>query len=653
MFRRILIANRGEIACRIARTCRALRVEYVAIYTDVDAGALHLHDAVTAVRIGAGPAAQSYLDGALIIAAALETGCDAVHPGYGFLSENSRFAADVIAAGLTFIGPKPETIAALGDKARAKSLMQAAGVPVVPGGEGASDEPAVIQEMVRRVGLPALLKPSAGGGGKGMRVVASHAELDEAVASAIRIARSSFGDGRLIVERYIEQPRHIEVQVFGDLNGDVVHLFERECSLQRRHQKVVEEAPAPNLPAAVRHRLIDAAVRGARSVGYLNAGTFEFIVGRDLQFYFLEVNTRLQVEHPVTECVTGLDLVEWQLRVAAGEPLPLQQDMIRCNGHAVECRIYAEDPARDFMPAPGTVGVVRWPAGVRVEAGISCGGSVPSFYDPMVAKLVAHAPDRVGALAKLSVALSETLLLGLTTNIGYLRRVLADPGVKMAQAHTRYLDEHSTRFVPAAGEARAAACAAVLGVAPNAGGHPWAVDENQGPADRACLDPQAPLGRVHLWIGETRWQCALQARSACGFVVAVGGTAWQVQGAPDPSRLWTGSVGSAPWSAQWGDGVWELQVDGDRFALQPARSRAFASAAAAGAAVAPMSGTVAAVAVAVGDRVRQGDSVAVVEAMKMEHNVVAAVDGTVRAVAFRVGEPVKAGELIVDIDASQ
>ncbi|MGV3572371.1 MAG: biotin carboxylase N-terminal domain-containing protein [Ramlibacter sp.] len=652
MLRRILIANRGEIACRIARTCRRLGIEYVVVYTEVDAGALHVEGAAARVCIGAGPAAQSYLDGARIIAAALETQCDAVHPGYGFLSENSGFAAAVAAAGLVFIGPKPETIAALGDKGRAKSLMRAAGVPVVPGGEGASDDPAVIEAMVREAGLPVLLKPSAGGGGKGMRVVASRAELGDAVASAIRVARSSFGDGRLIVERYIEQPRHVEVQVFGDAHGNVVHLFERECSLQRRHQKVVEEAPAPELPDEVRQQLVEAAVRGARSVGYVNAGTFEFIVGRDLRFYFLEVNTRLQVEHPVTECVTGLDLVEWQLRVAAGEPLPLRQDMIRCEGHAMECRIYAEDPARDFMPAPGSVDVVRWPDGVRVEAGLAPGGMVPSFYDPMVAKLVAHAPDRAGALAGLASALDQTLLLGLTTNLGYLRRVLADPGVQMAQVHTRYLDDHAAGLAAGAAAARAPACAAILGIAVDPGVHPWRIGRHQGAGDRASLDPQAPLGRVHLWTGETRWSCALQARTARGFRVDVGGTAWEVQGEPDAEGLWSGTVGTAPWSARWGDGAWELQVDGDRFSVTPARARVFGGAAGAGAAAAPMSGTVAAIAVAVGDRVRQGQAVAVIEAMKMEHSVVAAADGTVRSIGFRIGDPVKAGELIVDIDAS-
>ncbi|AEB84253.1 acetyl/propionyl/methylcrotonyl-CoA carboxylase subunit alpha [Alicycliphilus denitrificans] len=647
MFKRVLIANRGEIACRIARTCRAMGIEYVGLYTDVDAAAPHLEGTAARVRIGTGPAAQSYLDIERIVAAARETGCDAVHPGYGFLSENSRFAAAVAAAGLTFVGPKPETIATLGDKARAKALMEAARVPVVPGGGDASDDPETVEAMVRRVGFPVLLKPSAGGGGKGMRVIADAAEVREAVASAIRVARSSFGDGRLIVERFIEQPRHIEVQVFGDSHGNVAHLFERECSLQRRHQKVVEEAPAPNLPEAVRSRLVEAAVRGARSVGYLNAGTFEFIVARDFQFYFLEVNTRLQVEHPVTESVTGLDLVEWQLRVAAGESLPLAQERIRCDGHAVECRIYAEDPAHDFRPSPGEVGAVRWPRHVRVEAGIAAGGVVPPFYDPMVAKLVTHAPSRETALARMVEALDETALMGLTTNIGYLRRVLVDAGVRAAQVHTRYLDEHGSRFATHGGTARAAACAATIGPRSATARHPWACAHV---ADRASLDPQAPLGRVHLWAGEQQLAAALQARTADGFRVGVDDASWDVAAAQESDGLHRGRIGAGTWFAQWRQGLWELQVHGDRFPLQPARTRRFDEAATAGLAVAPMSGTIAALPVAAGERVAEGATVAVVEAMKMEHRVVAAREGIVRALAFRVGDTVKAGELIVDIE---
>lgn len=650
MFKRILIANRGEIACRVARTCRALGVEYVAIHTDADVSSPHLLGAAATVRIGTGPAAQSYLDGARVIAAALETHCDAVHPGYGFLSENSAFAEAVAQAGLVFIGPRPETIAALGDKARAKALMDQAGVPVVPGGGDASDELETVVAMVRAVGLPALLKPSAGGGGKGMHVVADFSGLHEAVASAIRVARSSFGDGRLIVERYIEQPRHVEVQVFGDSLGNVVHLFERECSLQRRHQKVVEEAPAPLLPEAVRQCLVDAAVRGARSLGYLNAGTFEFILGKDHQFYFLEVNTRLQVEHPVTECVTGLDLVEWQLRVAAGEPLPLPQEQIHCQGHAVECRLYAEDPAREFRPAPGRVATVRWPSGVRVEAGIVSGGVVPPFYDPMVAKLVTHADTRERALEHMREALEGTVLLGLTTNIGYLRRVLLDPCVGTGQVHTRYLDEHMARLTARDDVRLAAVCAAAVELARSEAGTGWSALE---PVDRAVLEPQAPLGRTPVWLDGALHACAWQARTPGGWRAELEGDSWEVRTQRAADGGWVGQIGSTAWAAVARDGLWELQVRGERFSAEPAHGRSFDSEGAAGLAVAPMSGTVSALPVHVGQRVEEGEVVAVVEAMKMEHSVTTRHAGTVRAIGFAVGDSVKEGELIVDVAAEE
>lgn len=649
MFKRVLIANRGEIACRVGRTCRALGIEYVVVYTEADASSPHLHGAAHAICIGQGPAALSYLDGARIIATAIEFGCDAVHPGYGFLSENSEFAEAVAAAGLTFVGPRPETIAALGDKARAKALMHEAGVPVVPGGGDASDDPEAVEAIVRSVGLPALLKPSAGGGGKGMQIVETFDGLREAVASAIRVARSSFGDGRLIVERYIEQPRHIEVQVFGDSQGNVVHLFERECSLQRRHQKVVEEAPAPSLPEGLRQRLVDSAVRGARSLGYLNAGTFEFIVGRDQSFYFLEVNTRLQVEHPVTESITGVDLVEWQLRVASGEPLPLQQDAIRCEGHAMECRIYAEDPAREFRPSPGQVQVVCWPEGVRVEAGVASGGVVPPYYDPMVAKLVTHAAHRSAALQRMRSALEGTLLLGLTSNIGYLLRVLANPGVHAATVHTRYLDENVSLFSAGGNPALAAASAAVVEASRDGlGGHrgTWC---DVGSLDRGGLAPAAPLGHTHVWSDGVMYSCAWLARTALGYNLAVEGEVHDIHAVQTAGGIWRGVAGQSGWAAVEREGRWELQLQGDRFTAESAQRRTFDDEGAKGLAVAPMSGTLSALPVLPGQHVQAGDLLAVVEAMKMEHGIVARQAGTVRAIAFTVGDSVKEGQLIVDI----
>src|SRR5690625_102029 len=428
MFSRLLIANRGEIACRIARTCRQMGIDYVAVYSEADATSMHLEGAVQTVCLGPAPATSSYLDVARVVQAAVDSGCDAVHPGYGFLAENPDFARAVLDAGLIFVGPTPDTIDAMGDKARAKALMREAGVPVVPGSVQASEDPDEISAFVQDVGFPALLKPAAGGGGKGMVVLEKGDDIPTAVQGAVRQARASFGDGRLLVERFVLRPRHIEVQVFGDTHGQVVHLFERECSLQRRHQKIVEEAPAVRLPEATRDALRAAAVAGARSIGYQNAGTFEFIVdeaGHD--FFFMEMNTRLQVEHPVTEMITGVDLVEWQLKVAAGQALPRTQDELSCQGHAIECRIYAEDPSDNFKPYPGRLHYVGWPQTARVDAGVKAGSTVSAFYDPMIAKLVVHADNRADALAKMDIALSDAYLLGVKTNLGFLKSLLGFP----------------------------------------------------------------------------------------------------------------------------------------------------------------------------------------------------------------------------------
>lgn len=653
MFKRVLVANRGEIACRVARTCRLLGVDYVAVYTDADAASPHLSGAMAAVRIGSGPATQSYLDGQRIIQAALETGCDAIHPGYGFLSENSAFANAVIGKGLNFIGPGPETIAVLGDKARAKALMATAGVPVVPGSEGASDDPEAVEAMVRSVGLPALLKPSAGGGGKGMQVLRDHGGLSDAIASAIRLARSSFGDGRLIVERYVEQPRHIEVQVFGDAQGNVVHLFERECSLQRRHQKVVEEAPAVGLPPDVRQRMLEAAVRGARSVGYINAGTFEFILGQDFQFYFLEVNTRLQVEHPVTEGVTGLDLVEWQMRVASGEPLPLSQDEISCEGHSIECRVYAEDPSRGFQPSPGKAAAIVWPKDTRVEAGLAEGGEVPPYYDPMVAKLITKGATRDEALSAMREALKQTIVLGLTTNIGYLARVLADPGVLKGAIHTRYLDEHADQFAARPDSASVASCVAAIAAHMNLSHSPWAAGSPWGPLDRAYLDPYAPLGRLHIWLEGLPVSCAFKSIKRQGVTVAICDESRDVSIDPVVGGIKSGRVGDALWHAMSQEGLWDLQVDGDRFTAQFAPQRTDEDGSSRPSATAPMSGIVAALPVRIGQRVEAGEVLAIIEAMKMEHCLIAQLPGTVRAVPFAIGDSVKTGDLIVDVDADE
>jgi len=522
MLKRVLIANRGEIARRIARTCRAMGVEYVTVYADADADAPYHEGAADRMHIGASPAAASYLNIESIVDAAVRAGCDAVHPGYGFLSESPAFATAVAEAGLVFVGPDAATIAAMGDKATARAVLADAGVPVLPGSADATESPARLAEDCRRIGYPVILKPVAGGGGKGMRVVADEADLPEAVAEAVRLGTAAFGDGRLLAERYVARPRHIEVQIFGDGRGNVVHLHERECSLQRRHQKIVEEAPAANLPDETRAALLDAAVRGARALRYVGAGTVEFILDVRGEFFFLEVNTRLQVEHPVTEEITGLDLVQWQLLVAAGEPLPMAQHEITTTGHAIECRVYAEDPSAGFRPAPGDALAVAWPAGVRVEAALDEPGPVPAFYDPMIAKLVAHGPDRATTLRRLRSAVVETAVVGLTTNLGFLGELLAEPRVAAGRLDTDLVDEFVAGAATPARAGVAAACAAAMSV-PMATrpASPWL----GGPtaADRAALDPDAPLGRIMLRHNGTEHEVRLAGRTRGAVLTDAGG----------------------------------------------------------------------------------------------------------------------------------
>jgi len=447
MFDTVLVANRGEIAVRVIRTLRALGVRSVAVYSDADADARHVREADTAVRIGPAPASESYLSVPALLEAARRTGAQAVHPGYGFLAENAAFARACAEAGLVFIGPSAEAIALMGDKIRAKDTVRAAGVPVVP---GAADPE--IAEAARELGAPVLLKPSAGGGGKGMRLVRDLTVLEEEIAAARREARASFGDDTLLVERWIDRPRHIEIQVLADSHGNVVHLGERECSLQRRHQKIIEEAPSVLLDEATRAAMGAAAVEAARSCGYVGAGTVEFIVpgGDPSQYYFMEMNTRLQVEHPVTELITGLDLVEWQLRVAAGEPLSFGQDDVRLDGWAVEARICAEDPSRGFLPSGGTVLALREPSGdgVRTDSGLLEGTEVSSLYDPMLSKVIVHAKDRPTALRKLRAALADLVTLGVPTNAGFLRRLLAHPDVVSGAMDTGLVERDAESLVP-------------------------------------------------------------------------------------------------------------------------------------------------------------------------------------------------------------
>ena len=443
MFGAVLIANRGEIARRIIRACRALGIRAIAVYSEADAKAAHVAEADEAVPIGAAPAKESYLDGPRIIQAALVSGAEAIHPGYGFLSEDSRFAEACAAAGLTFVGPSPEAIRRMGDKTEARRLMTAAGVPVVPGSAEPVKDATEAERVAREIGFPVILKAAHGGGGIGMARVAEPGAVAAAFATAERRAQAAFGRGAIYVERYLEQPRHVEVQVFGDTHGTLVHLHERECSIQRRHQKLVEESPAPNLSSATKAGLTAAAVKGARAIDYVNAGTLEFLVEPAGRFYFLEMNTRLQVEHAVTEEVTGLDLVAAQLRVAAGEPLPWPPEQIRVRGAAVECRVYAEDPARNFLPSPGPITAVEWPEGpgIRIEAGVAAGGEVPVHYDPLIAKIIASGRTRDEAVARMTRALEACRIEGVKTTLPFLARVIGSEAFRAGAVHTQMVEQ--------------------------------------------------------------------------------------------------------------------------------------------------------------------------------------------------------------------
>jgi len=447
MFTKLLIANRGEIAVRIIHTCRAMGIKTVGVYSDADAHALHVRLADEAIHIGAAPSAESYLQGARIIAAALETGCAAVHPGYGFLSENAAFAQAVRAAGLVYIAPPADAIRQMGSKTEARHLMQSAGVPVVPGYQGTGGDLATEAE---RIGYPVLVKAAAGGGGKGMRVVETPADLPEALASARREAANAFGDDTVFLEKYLPIAHHIEFQILADAHGNTVHLFERECSIQRRHQKIVEETPSPLLDDALRAQMGAAAVAAATAVGYQNAGTVEFIVDENRHFYFLEMNTRLQVEHPITEAVTGLDLVELQIRIAAGEKLPFSQADLHQRGHAIECRIYAEDPANDFLPAIGAVLLAQLPnmPGVRVDTGVGSGDVVSIHYDPMIAKLVVYGASREAAIRRMQAALRAYVILGVTTNIPFLAAVMAHPAFWAGETPTDFIPRYLANWQP-------------------------------------------------------------------------------------------------------------------------------------------------------------------------------------------------------------
>jgi acetyl-CoA/propionyl-CoA carboxylase biotin carboxyl carrier protein len=650
VFDTVLVANRGEIAVRVIRTLRSLGIRSVAVHSDADAGALHTRLADVAVPIGPAPAIESYLSIDRVVDAALRTGAQAVHPGYGFLSENVEFARACEKAGIVFIGPPVPAIEAMADKIRAKLTVSAAGVPVVPGRTDPDMDDDAVAAAAVEVGFPVLLKPSAGGGGKGMRVVDAESELAEAIAGARREARGSFGDDTLLVERYIGSARHIEVQVLGDAHGTVVHLGERECSLQRRHQKVIEEAPSPLLTPQRRAAMGAAAVEAARSVGYTGAGTVEFIVDgeRPDSFYFLEMNTRLQVEHPVTELVTGLDLVELQLRVAAGEPLPFGQDDVALTGHAIEARVYAEDPARGFLPQAGTVLGLAEPsgAGVRVDSSLAVGSVVGTDYDPMLAKVIAWGPDRETARARLVGALGRTAVLGLSTNTTFLRALLGDDDVVAGRLDTGLIERRGAALtdVPAPGDdVYAAAVLAELVEAEPRGPvvDPWDVPDGWRLGEPAWTVRrlQAPGGKPVT--------VRLRGRSSAAQVRVGDGEPQAASATRDGDRL-TVTLGgrTRTWTVVHDGGTLWLAADGAVVALREHERLAGAAAGGAGdgAVTAPMPGTVTVVRAQEGDEVAAGTPLLVVEAMKMEHVLTAPVAGTVTELSVTAGQSVRLDE---------
>ncbi len=661
MFRSILIANRGEIACRVIRTAQRLGLRTIAVYSDADARALHVELADQAVRIGPAAVRESYLNMAAIIDAARSTGAEAIHPGYGFLSENAEFAAACGAVGIAFIGPPAAAIRAMGSKITAKRLMEAAGVPVVRGYHGDDQDAVRLEAHAAHIGYPLLIKASAGGGGKGMRIVRERVEFRAALDAARREALKAFGDERMLLERYLTRPRHVEMQIFADTQGNCIHLHERDCSIQRRHQKIIEEAPAPGVSADLRERMGSAAVAAARAVGYQSAGTVEFIVTGD-QFYFMEMNTRLQVEHPVTEMITGLDLVEWQIRVATGAPLPCSQDEVPLQGHAIEARIYAEDPEREFLPSTGAIVHLRWPQpdrSIRVDSGIRQGDVVTVHYDPLLAKLIVHGQDRETAVRRLQRALSRCEVVGVTTNLTLLRSVSAHPQFESADIHTGFIDEHDADLF-ATGDARTGARLVALTAIGWALSRADSIDGTTHPANPWDARDGWRLNGPPQLECRMRWHGKALAigltRTTDGWKAQVGEESFTVAAqlvAPD--RLAARVDGQAI-DVRWLDLGTELSVihasqvvtlRWDDPAVSSARE------AHAGGLVSPMPGQVLQVHVAPGERVRRGQPVMIIEAMKMEHTILAPADGVVEAVHFANGERVEEGVELLELKADQ
>jgi propionyl-CoA carboxylase alpha chain len=657
--RKVLVANRGEIARRVLRTLRVMGIAGVAVYSDADAAAPHVREADEAVRIGPPPSRDSYLAIDRLLAAAAATGAQAVHPGYGFLAENAEFAERCAAEGLIFIGPPPAAIRAMGSKIEAKRIMAAAGVPVIPGVSGAGLDDDALARHAQALGFPLLVKASAGGGGKGMRVVRDAAALPTALAAARREALAAFGDDTLLVERYVERPRHVELQILADAHGRIVHLFERECSIQRRYQKVIEEAPSPAVSESLRARMGAAAVAAAATIGYVGAGTVEFVLAPAGEFYFLEMNTRLQVEHPVTELVTGLDLVRLQVEIAEGMPLAFEQGAVRLDGHAIEARLYAEDPARDFLPATGTVLLWAPPdlPGVRWDAGVACGSEIGVHYDPMLAKVIAHGPTRDDAGARLIEALERLGVAGVTTNRGLLLAVLRHPAFAAGELDTHFIERH----LPAAARMPVADASVDRVHAVVAALHGHEMRRGVG----GPLPPSIPSGwRNNRWRPQ-RIDFRLGRETLRVDYVAEPARRFAVEAAGRQSRVVLHDASATRLDVEV-DGVrrrYDVATGGDLVAVHsslgttelaelprfPARRRDEV----AGGCVAPMTGMVRAVHVAPGDRVRRGQVLLVLEAMKMEHELAAHVDGVVHEVRVEVGQMVDPDAVLVVVTADE
>ncbi|MBA4786632.1 MAG: ATP-grasp domain-containing protein [Brevundimonas sp.] len=662
MFKSVLVANRGEIACRVFRTAQRMGIRTIAVYSEADAQALHVRAADEAVLIGPAPARESYLDGAKVLAAAKATGAEAIHPGYGFLSENADFAEAVAAAGLVWIGPDPASIRAMGLKDAAKELMIQAGVPVTPGYQGADQSQETLTAEAARIGYPVLIKAVAGGGGKGMKRVDDPADFAAGLASARREAAAAFGDDRVLIERYITRPRHIEVQVFGDRHGDVVHLYERDCSLQRRHQKVIEEAPAPGMSEAVRAAVTGAAIKAAKAVNYVGAGTIEFIADASDGLkadgvWFMEMNTRLQVEHPVTESVTGVDLVEWQFRVAAGEPLPLKQDAIKLNGWAMEARLYAEDPATGFLPSIGRLEHFVMPDGIRVDTGVEQGGEVSQFYDPMIAKLIVHEDTREAAAARLAEAAGEVEVWPVKTNAGFLKRCLDHSRFVAGDVDTGFIAAEETTLLVSGPSSNARIAALNLiadrhDLSPQRGEYlsPWSSDADSAAVGFRLNGPSRAL-----------FQAQINGEKVAGSVLTNGSGdfSWKIEAdgrtvvsRADEDRIVVGDGVSLGYAGGLSGVEGVIFEQGDAWSVTTASNERGPGEGSAsdGSLRAPMPGKIVATPVKAGDLVAKGQPVVVLEAMKMEHALTAPFDGVVESVAA-VGDQVGEAAVLAVVKA--